>query len=803
MSDIWDRIEQVDKEQLHSVPAKRLIEKLSLIKNRVDYAKKRWFWELLQNASDYNESVSVKLVVNKDEVIFSHNGGPFSIKDVFNLIRPDSTKTEDTVHEDNIGKFGTGFVATHILSSIVKLEGICKEDEKHYRFSCILDRSMYKDDLTNREPLIEAMEKAKKDFKDSFAQVELSEGFHTSFTYQLGKTLASLPAVSSNDIELEYLYDMLPYTLCFMPKVDSVTIEDNRNGKRTFSISRQSVEDQHISFNIVRDSETTVKDFVYISHNKVSTAFQISDNSVVAYPDGMSRLFCGLPLIGTEETGLPIILNSLNFQPSIERDSVEIQPSVDAANRELFNDSIILYNKVLECVEKKELHNAFVLARLRKKYIGTQISSTQFITIYIPKYKDCLLRHKIVENIDGEFILFSQMYLPFNESKTDTELFENARFLFSDRLPLNYKEWFDMLDFSIFTAQKYTYSMLADAIDQKESIYSFSKDPYSVKDWLLGCLAYLKKASRYIFNEKRLLPNQKGVLRFSNDLSHDADLPVELKNIYKQLNTKEDNDIETELLDKTFDVIDVLNRQCCVEDLAKRIDAKLKELFTKNNGSVAEITTPINALYEWMGKSGINDEELRRWFHWYYPKRASLIVDLLTERERAEALVIAKSGKMTELATLATLDITQEEWAMLISNFKKLPLAISLLSDKTDDKSYANSEEGDDGERIVYKDLLQKFPRTKGYTIVWASRDRNEPRFDFEVLKGDKKICYCDAKTTMRGIDNADSIPFFMRKSQWEFLQTLSDEPYYIARVFRGDGDKIRYINLKKAQFLV
>ena len=87
-------------------------------------------------------------------------------------------------------------------------------------------------------------------------------------------------------------------------------------------------------------------------------------------------------------------------------------------------------------------------------------------------------------------------------------------------------------------------------------------------------------------------------------------------------------------------------------------------------------------------------------FHWYFPKRASLIVDLLSERERAQALVIAKSGKMDELAKS---DMTKEELAMLISNLKKLPGIIGLLSETIDDTTYANSEEGAYGEEFVYK----------------------------------------------------------------------------------------------------
>ena len=48
---------------------------------------------------------------------------------------------------------------------------------------------------------------------------------------------------------------------------------------------------------------------------------------------------------------------------------------------------------------------------------------------------------------------------------------------------------------------------------------------------------------------------------------------------------------------------------------------------------------------------------------------------------------------------------------------------------------------------------------------------------------------------------NADSIPFFMRKSQWEFLQTLDDDiPYHVARVFMNDGGEIKYMRVSKAE---
>ena len=160
-------------------------------------------------------------------------------------------------------------------------------------------------------------------------------------------------------------------------------------------------------------------------------------------------------------------------------------------------------------------------------------------------------------------------------------------------------------------------------------------------------------------------------------------------------------------------------------------------------------------------------------------------------------VVIAQSGKMESLAALASSELSDEELQLMVANIKKLPAALALLAAKVDDSTYADAEEGDIGEEIVYRNLQQKYPRTQGYKVVWASRDRNEPRYDFEITLNDQIYCYCDAKTTRRGINNSDSIPFFMRKSQWVFLKSLdSCIPYFIARVFASDNNRIEYLRI-------
>ena len=799
MFSIKDKVDREENEQLRSIPAQRLIEKLSLLKNCIHSAKKRWFWELLQNASDYNESVNVKLVVTDKTVTFFHDGAPFSIRDALNLISPDSNKQDDEVHADNIGKFGTGLLSTHILSSVLNIEGFCVDDEKNsFKFSLSLDRSCYKD----KQALIEQITQAKEEFKDSLQEQTLTDGFNTSFSYLLGNTLPDLPLLPSSEIDLGYIYDALPYTLCFMPKVRSVIIQDQRDNSKVgvFKIERTTESNDEIVFSIDTDSVSSSQRFVCFQNDKVSSVFRIEDNGIVAFPKELSRLFCGLPLVGTEEIGMPFLLNSLKFEPTTEREGVELEPNSNEVNRKLFTSSIELYGKILDYIENNKVRNAFNLTRLCRKFNGTQISNQQFYNLYLAKYKQHVLNHHIVVNGDGQFVSFSSIYLPFKESQPDTDLYDSSKLLNNNRLPVaeDYEQWFDATDFTLFPDQKYTYEDFAKEIEERNNIFSFGKTPSEIISWLLLCAQYFVGCDRYIFSKHKLLPNQSGNL-CSTSIYADNSLPQELKEIYDSLYAVKGNKIEDELLNKSFNGLNLLNQEYTLEMLADDIDKELSSQFANNQGNTASISSSLNSLYNWINNSTLPKERLAAYFHWYYPKRATLIVDMLTESQREQALVIAQSGKMESLATLASSELSDEELQLIVANIKKLPVALSLLAEKIDDKEFADPKEGDLGEEIVYKDLLLKYPRMKGYSIVWASRDRNEPCYDFEITKNGQPFCYCDAKTTRRGIANADSIPFFMRKSQWDFLQDLDDSvPYIIARVFMEDGGVVKYMRIMK-----
>lgn len=799
MDSIKDKIDKEENEQLRSIPAQRLIEKLSLIKNRIEESKKRWFWELLQNASDYNDTVNVRLIVSDDIVSFQHDGSPFSLRDVLNLISPDSNKSDDEVHSDNIGKFGTGLMSTHILSSILDVQGLCVDDQHAcYSFSISLDRFCF----GNKKDLIAQITQAKEDLKDSLKASSQKAGFNTSFSYKIGATLPTLPQLKASDIDLNYLYTVLPYTLCFMSKVKSVAIEDLRTCAeiRHFQISRrESNDDGVIVFTIDMDGQVYDKNFAFFQNGEVSSVFQFEGNDVLEYPDELSRIFCGLPLIGTEKIGLPFVLNSQSFEPTTEREGVELEPNSNDKNRKLFDASVTLYKMMLDYVEKKKMRNAYHVAKLTRKYNGTQASNQQFYNLYQKGYVQILQTSVIVENAEGDFISVAGMRLPFKESKPDSELYAIARLLDNKSFPQanDYHGWFDAIDFTIFDEQKYTGENFAREIESKGNIYSFGINPTDAVSWLLQCAKYFKEFYSQFFSRYKLLPNQSGNLCTVN-LNSDNGLPQDLKEIYDSLYEAKSEKIGDKLLDTHFNHLDLVRHEYTLEMLASDIDKELAAQYSSHNGDTSSISTALNSLYSWVSNSNESKETLASYFHWYYPKRAVLIVDMLSETQREQALTIAKSGKMESLAALASSELSKDELQMLVANIGKLPAALSLLAEEIDDTAFADSKEGDIGEEIVFRDLLSRYPRSNGFVVNWASKNNNEPRYDFEIMKNGKTICYCDAKTTRRGVANADSIPFFMRKSQWDFLQSLDkDTPYLIARVFMKDGGKIKYMHIE------
>ena len=118
-----------------------------------DIDRKRWIWELLQNAKDTiannpnRDRIKARILIDGDIVKFQHDGDPFTADARLGLLYKYS---EDKENAESTGRFGTGFLTTHCLSKIVSIESNMYGDgDEIIGFSV----TMYRDGFTEGELL--------------------------------------------------------------------------------------------------------------------------------------------------------------------------------------------------------------------------------------------------------------------------------------------------------------------------------------------------------------------------------------------------------------------------------------------------------------------------------------------------------------------------------------------------------------------------------------------------------------------------------------------------------------------------
>ena len=107
--------------------ARRIRARVTEARQSMASAGMRWPFELLQNALDFgprtgNSSVAIHLSCEQSIVAFEHDGVPFTSNDLAALLSGGSSK--DFESEVTTGRFGTGFLVTHVLAERTTLQGL-------------------------------------------------------------------------------------------------------------------------------------------------------------------------------------------------------------------------------------------------------------------------------------------------------------------------------------------------------------------------------------------------------------------------------------------------------------------------------------------------------------------------------------------------------------------------------------------------------------------------------------------------------------------------------------------------------
>ena len=333
--------------------------------NEREEYEKRWFWELLQNAKDSvneNEKIKVRIEIFDNEISFSHTGNAFELDDILSLIIQGSSKNNK---EGKTGRFGTGFLTTYLLSKEVKISGKLSENEGCFEF--VLNRNADSNDEFYTQQKI-----SNEHFDNSIREISYlgDSDFQTRFVYKLDEK-----GTKTMNIGLQCLDELIPITQLFNQQIESVTVQQNQIEKtytKSFIKEHEIEEDIKIKewkLNTLSNGVVEKEHHAYIletdeSESCIITHLKDKKENILQLTKNFPRLYFTFPLIGTEEIGIPIIINSTKFEPRIERDGIYLK-NANENNDELLNKKIL---------EKTLLNSSSSFAKLFKKKDVNNIS---------------------------------------------------------------------------------------------------------------------------------------------------------------------------------------------------------------------------------------------------------------------------------------------------------------------------------------------------------------------------------------------------------------------------------------------
>jgi hypothetical protein len=643
--------------------ATKILEELSKLRAGVDASPttpKRWIWELIQNAKDVNigGKVRVRIEANLEDpgahVTFKHNGDAFSAENIRFLIEQVSSKdrtNDSTGRPTTTGKFGTGFLTTHLLSEIVAITGVAQgQGFEPRQFKLLLDRSG-----SELEDIIKAVQAAKDSIEDLDERPPY-EGyvpgeFNTAFRYELpdetGKKVASAG--------LADLDTCLPYTLAFVREIESVEYPNRLLSLQEPDDPKVEGKPQILSVTIADPEANTERDtsFAVLSKDLTTIAIPIeqTDNCVRILPlaSHVPRLFCDFPLLGTETFSFPVIINNPTFNPTEPRDGVFLTktgrpaPQIDH-NKRIIEEALALYFSLLDYASENGWQNLHLLAAVRPiPAEPARLDQDWYKTKILKPLRDTLLRTNVVRTAAGTMAPIhspdgANIWFPSGSSKEIRHaIWRCCKTWFPEQLPAqsDVEVWHDII---WPECDKLTLDQVAAFIEKDGTIETLAgelegKDAHAWLNEFYTTLKLNETDFHAVVTKRRIFPNQNGTFKRKADLSRDAgDIDATLLDILKLLG----NDLRDHLLaaeiDTDFDDLSKKDGGFVVKEITATI-----EKYLNDRAATKRFRPALDKLLFWFRENTLRAEKL---FPMLYEHKHLLYDDeeILDNIERAEEL---------------------------------------------------------------------------------------------------------------------------------------------------------------------
>jgi len=596
-------------------------------------ARRRWVWELIQNAKDVHPADGVKITITLTEdgtasVFFKHNGKTFSTDNIRFLIEQISTKDRkkgDDGKRATTGKFGTGFLTTHLLSEIVKVNGIVKEPELDYvAFELMLDRSGQ-----DIDDILEAVESAKLSVADLDERepVDYNPGNdNTSFTYPLtdgvGLTIARAGMAD--------LANCLPYSLSFVKEIKEVYLLPTDIAYRNITSSRDLQEGLQLMTIEVAENEWMDEPLNFfialytVGFTNLAIPFEKNGKVIMLrkIDDKTPRLFCDFPLIGTEDFPFPVIINNPNFNPTDPRDGIYLTSPARVnelfeENKRYMKEAVQAYFQLLKYASDNAWENLHLLADIPPLWdIPDWLDETWYNKEILNPIRKKLLKTKIVKTESGGLAQIwadddaKFMWFPSASKKEIRKaLWEVAKHWFPHVLPRESDiELWNRISWS--DCGKLTCDQLAAFVQGRENLEKLQEalSEKNVIEWLNEFYEMLKledKEYSNILSKRAIFPNQNGDLFKLSQLNPDeGDITPVFKDVLKLLG----KDIRAELLHDGIVVeteTDILDQNYVIREINSEVSEKA------NDREIAkDYTEGFTVLLQWFQKEPILAKQL-------------------------------------------------------------------------------------------------------------------------------------------------------------------------------------------------
>ena len=540
--ELTDTLDDVFNDVVYDNNAQEVFKKLNALDNQRDLLVSRWVWELIQNArgtAGSQAQLEIEVVLDGGHLSFRHNGSRFKDREIAHLILHGSTKHDPR----DIGRFGSGFITTHLISRRVRVRGSLVDGRT---FDFHLNR-----EGKDAAELREAMKRSKEQFQTSLGQAPapVPDPYTTEYTYQVSDSIR--PVVVKG---IQALHHSAAYIFAFNHMLHRLRIATPEASLIMAKEPLEPIAPNTLRMALHTDGQESKQWLVTTADENVTAAIALDAKdgiSSVRLPADIPRLFVAFPLNGTETLCIPLVLNSELFAAREERDGIFLGTSDtpdNEKNKVLFAAGCHCMLSLISLATEKDWANAADTIRLQPfanpAWANEAWLRSQVRKVLIEGFRTVPL----LRTISGKLIPPNSAWVPVaQKAASSLNLWQATEPLLeaADLIPRlqdqpawdsSVKSWIPFLEPSDGTLKEiWTVDRLAGQLEGLKSVAGVTaalRKETAALVWVNHVHALICKAGAFdSFRQKSLIPNERGGLAQIGKLCKDGGIDPELKDI--------------------------------------------------------------------------------------------------------------------------------------------------------------------------------------------------------------------------------------------------------------------------------